>query len=150
MRYIKESLIAASPETVFAFHELPDAIERLVPPWENVTIIERADISKIGSRAVLKQYFLGIFSKNWVAEHTVYEPPHLFEDVQISGPFKYWRHRHIFEPAATGTLLRDEIDYELPIPIFGPLAAPIAVEPRLEKMFAYRHNVTKEWCESQH
>jgi len=34
MRFTKESVIRATPERVFAFHELPDAFERLMPPWE--------------------------------------------------------------------------------------------------------------------
>ncbi len=147
MRFVKESVIKASPERVFAFHELPDAIDRLIPPWEKATVVQKADISKIGSRAIVETSILGIFKTRWVAEHTAYDPPHSFEDVQISGPFRSWRHRHIVEPHPEGAVLRDEIEYEMPIPVFGPLAAPIAVTPRLEKMFDYRHKVTKEWCE---
>jgi hypothetical protein len=42
MLFIKESIIRASPEKVFAFHELPDALARLTPPWENARVIEAA------------------------------------------------------------------------------------------------------------
>ncbi len=147
MRFTKESLIDASPERVFAFHELPDAFERLMPPWENATIIQKADISKIGSRAIIEQKIFGIFSSRWVAEHTAYDPPRMFEDIQISGPFYRWRHRHIIEPHEHGAILRDEIEYTPPIPIFGPLAAPLVITPKLEKMFNYRHEVTRKWCE---
>lgn len=147
MKFVKESFIHATPEKVFAFHELPDAIDRLIPPWEKARVIQKADISVVGSQAIIETSILGIFKTRWVAEHTVYDPPRLFEDVQISGPFRSWRHRHIVEPHADGAILRDEIEYEMPIPIFGPLAAPIGVTPRLEKMFEYRHKVTKEWCE---
>lgn len=69
-------------------------------------------------------------------------------DVQIRGPFRSWRHRHIVGRIRTETVLRDEVEYELPIPIFGPLAAPVAVKLGDRKMFDYRHQVTKEWCES--
>ncbi len=147
MKFVKESVIKASPERVFAFHELPDAIERLIPPWENARIIQKADISKVGSRAIIEYKILWIITRRWVAEHTAYDPPHSFEDVQISGPFRSWRHRHIVEPHPDGAVLRDEIEYQMPIPIFGPLAAPLSVRPKLEKMFEYRHRVTKEWCE---
>ena len=148
MRFVKESVIKASPERVFAFHELPDAFERLIPPWEDAKIIQKADISKVGSRAIIEQKILWLFTSRWVAEHTVYDPPRSFEDVQISGPFRSWRHRHIVEPHADGATLRDEIEYEMPIPIFGPLAAPLVVTPKIEKMFEYRHQITKEWCEN--
>lgn len=148
MQFVRESVISAQPERVFAFHELPDAFELLMPPWEDAKIIQKADIKKIGSRAIIETKIFGFVTSRWVAEHTVYDPPRMFEDVQISGPFKSWRHRHIIEPHENGAILRDEIEYELPFSIFGMISAPFAIVPKLEKMFEYRHCVTKEWCEN--
>lgn len=147
MQFIKESIICAAPERVFAFHELPDAFERLIPPWENAKVIQKADISKIGSRAIIEMKVLSVFPAKWIAEHTKYEPPRMFEDVQISGPFHSWRHDHIIKPHADGAVLRDEVHYEPPFWIFGAFAAPFVIVPKLEKMFAYRHEVTRKWCE---
>lgn len=147
MKFVKETVIKASPERVFAFHELPDAFDRLVPPWENAKVIQKADISVIGSRAIIEQKIFGIVPSRWVAEHTAYEPPRMFEDVQISGPFASWRHRHIVEPHPEGAVLRDEIEFEPPMSFIGDLAAPLFIVPRIEKMFDYRHKATKEWCE---
>lgn len=149
MRFVKETFIRASPERVFAFHQLPDAFERLIPPWESIKVIQKADISKIGSRTIIDTKILGPIKKRLIAEHTAYDPPRMFEDTQIKGPFRSWRHRHIVEPHPDGAILRDEVEFEPPLAIFGPLAAPLAITPRLEKMFAYRHEVTKRWCESQ-
>lgn len=149
MKFVKESVIKAPPERVFAFHQLPDAFERLVPPWENATVVQKADISKIGSRAIIEQKIFGIVPSRWVAEHTAYDPPRSFEDIQVSGPFASWRHRHIVEPHADGAILRDEIEYEPPMSILGVLAAPILIVPKLEKMFDYRHQVTRAWCEDK-
>ncbi len=149
MRFVKESVIRAPPERVFAFHELPDAFERLVPPWENVAIIQKADITKIGSQAIIEQKIFGIIPTRWVAEHTAYDPPRSFTDVQISGPFAKWRHRHIVEPHPNGAILRDEVEYEPPMWILGALVTPFAIVPKLEKMFDYRHDVTKKWCENK-
>ena len=147
MQFIKESLINAAPERVFAFHELSDAMVRLLPPWENAEIVQKADISKIGSQAIIEQKIFGLIPSRWIAEHTAYDPPRMFEDVQISGPFKSWRHRHIIEPHNGGAVLRDEVDFEPPFWILGRLATPFAILPKLEKMFEYRHGVTREWCE---
>ena len=149
MKFVKESVIKFAPERVFAFHELPDAFERLLPPWENARIIQKADITKIGSRAVIEQKIFGLIRSRWVAEHTRYEPPQMFEDVQISGPFKSWRHQHIVLPHADGAILRDEIEYEPPLSFLGNLAAPFVIVPKLEKMFDYRHEVTRKWCEEE-
>jgi ligand-binding SRPBCC domain-containing protein len=147
MQFVKESIIRAAPEKVFAFHELEDAFERLMPPWEKGKIIQKADISKIGSRAIIETKLFGLIPVQWVAEHTKYEPPRMFEDVQISGPFKKWRHQHLVLPHESGAILRDEIEFEPPMWFLGQIAAPFAILPKLEKMFAYRHEVTRQWCE---
>lgn len=145
--FVKESVIAARPERVFAFHELPDALARLTPPWEASRVIKLAKISEINSEAVVETRILGVLPARWVARHTAYDPPRMFEDVQVAGPFRFWRHRHLIEPHAGGALLRDEIEYEPPLGLVGRLAAPFLIIPRLEKLFDYRHAATREWCE---
>lgn len=147
MHFVKESIIKATPDEVFAFHERPDAIELLVPPWENATVVQKAEISKIGSQAIIETRLFGLFPVRWIAEHTAYDPPRMFEDVQISGPFKSWRHKHIVEPHPEGAILRDEIEFEPPMWFLGRIAAPFAVIPKLTKMFDFRHDVTKRECE---
>lgn len=147
MLFTKQSLIRATPEHVFAFHELPDAFERLMPPWESARIVQTADISKIGSRAIIDITVFGVFTERWVAEHTAYDPPHSFVDTQVSGPFRAWRHTHIVEPHPEGATLRDEIEYRPPLSFIGGLAAPFIIGPKLKRMFAYRHEVTRRWCE---
>jgi ligand-binding SRPBCC domain-containing protein len=148
MRFVKESYIEATPERVFAFHELPDALARLIPPWEPVRVVEAARDLRPGSRAVIETRLFGLWPVRWVAEHTAYDPPRMFEDVQASGPFKAWRHRHTIEPSGAGSLLRDEIEFEPPLGPFGRAATPLLVLPRLRRMFDYRHRVTRGWCES--
>src|ERR1044071_5292282 len=112
--YIKESTIHAKPERVFAFHELPDALQRLTPPWESSLVVQAAPDIKVGSRAIIQTRILGLFPVRWVAEHKKYAPPYLFEDVQVQGPFRHWYHRHIIRPHAAGAVLRDEIEFEPP------------------------------------
>ncbi len=149
MQFIKETFINATAEEVFAFHESPQALERLSPPWETVNVLQLANIKEIGSRAIIETKLFGLIPVKWIAEHTKYDPPRMFEDVQISGPFASWRHQHIIIPHENGAILRDEIEFEPPMWIFGRLAAPFAILPKLEKMFEYRHKVTKEFCEKK-
>ncbi len=147
MIFVKESLIRAAPERVFAFHESPDALARLTPPWEKVRVIQAAEISQIGSRAIIETRILGLIPARWVAEHTVYDPPRMFEDIQVSGPFRQWRHRHIVLAHEEGALLRDEIEYEPPLGFIGRIVAPHLIVPRLQRLFDYRHQATRQWCE---
>jgi ligand-binding SRPBCC domain-containing protein len=148
MKFVKESLIAARPELVFAFHELPDALARLTPPWEKARVVQPAPDLHIGATAIVETRLFGLFPVRWVAKHTLYDPPRMFEDVQVSGPFHSWRHRHIVEPHRDGSILRDDVEYEPPLGFIGRLSAPLLVVPRLQRMFDYRHRVTREWCEA--
>lgn len=148
MRFIKESIIHAEPERVFAFHLLPDALERLTPPGENVVVVQKADITEVGSRAIIDQKLFGLFPSRWIAEHTAYDPPRMFEDTQVSGPFAKWRHQHFVEPHAEGAVLRDIVDYEAPLGFLGRWTDALVIVPKLERAFDHRHEVTREWCES--
>ena len=147
MRFVHESVIRAAPERVFAFHELPDALARLTPPWERTRVVRPAASLRPGEVAVVETRVLGLVPVRWVAEHTLYDPPRLFEDVQREGPFREWRHRHIIEPHAEGALLRDEVEFEPPLGPLGRVAAPLLILPRLRRLFEYRHRATREWCE---
>jgi ligand-binding SRPBCC domain-containing protein len=160
MKFVKESIIQASPELVFAFHELPDALARLTPPWESARVIEPAKDLRVGSTAIVETRILGLIPSRWVAKHTVYDPPRMFEDIQVSGPFRQWRHRHIVLPggeregagaevSGSTAVLRDEIEYEPPLWFIGRLMAPLLIIPRLGRLFEYRHRITREWCEAK-
>ena len=149
MRFVKESIIRAEPERVFAFHELPDALERLMPPWEAARVVVPPENLHKGTRTVVETKLFGLLPVRWEALHTAYDPPRVFEDVQVSGPFKSWRHRHIVEPCELGARLRDDIEYEPPAGFMGRLFAPLLIERRLKRLFDYRHEVTKRWAEER-
>ena len=148
MLFVKESRIRASPERVFAFHEQQNALELLLPPWESARVIRSAKIYEVGSRAIVETRIFGPITMRWIAEHTIYDPPRVFEDIQIKGPFRSWRHRHVILPHAEGAILKDEIEYEPPLGFLGRALAPLLIENRLSKLFEYRHQVTREWCEN--
>jgi ligand-binding SRPBCC domain-containing protein len=78
-----------------------------------------------------------------VAEHVAYEPGVSFEDVMVKGPFAHWHHKHLCLPHPDGCLLRDEIEYAAPFGWLGRLMDPIAVRPRLQRLFDYRHEATR-------
>jgi ligand-binding SRPBCC domain-containing protein len=148
MQFVKESRIAASPDRVFAFHESPGALRRLTPPWERLELESGGQSIRVGSRVVLRTR-LGPIPLRWVAEHVEYRPPHLFADVQLSGPFARWHHRHEFlDDGQGGTILRDVVDYELPMGALGRWFGGGLVRSRLARMFKYRHDATRRIVES--
>lgn len=147
-QYVKLTPIDASPDVVFRFHESPDVLPHLIPPWENMKMVESAGSLRPGSRVVLRGS-LGVIPIQWIAIHTEYDPPHLFADRQESGPFAYWYHRHRFlDDGQGGTLLRDEVEYAVPLGVIGRWLGGWLVRRKLEAMFAYRHEKTKSLIES--
>lgn len=143
MRFQRESVLRASVAEVFAFHEAPGALEALTPPWETVRVVRRGASLAPGTR-VLLSVKLGPFWRDWEAEHTRYRKDAFFEDVQVRGPFASWRHLHRFEPApGGGCRLIDEVDYELPLGALGRLLGGRLAAAKLERLFAFRHEVTR-------
>ena len=148
-RFIKQSEIDAPPEAVFAFHERPGVVEKLTPPWERIEVLEAAPDLKPGTRTVFR-VFLGPLPRLWVAEHTEYIPARLFAAVQRKGPFAYWYHRHIFEPTGRNTtLMKDDVEYALPLGRLSDLIAGRFVRAKLQRMFDYRHRVLAEKMREQ-
>ncbi len=134
-----ESTVSAPVAEVFGWHERRGAINRLLPPWEPVEVVQEAPALTPGSRAVLRLAVPGKVGPRWVAEHVEYAPPHGFRDLQVSGPFKNWQHWHRFaETPDDGTVMTDEVSYELPLGSLGNIATG-TVKSRLRRMFAYRH-----------
>jgi ligand-binding SRPBCC domain-containing protein len=148
VRFTARSTIRTTPETLFAFHELPDTFARLMPPWEKSRVIESAPNLHVGSRAIVDAHIAPGIVIRWESVHTAYDPPHSFEDQQARGPFRSWRHRHIIEPHPDGALLIDDIEYDPPLGILGRIFGKFIIERRLRRLFEYRHRVTKDYLEA--
>lgn len=128
----------ASAEAVFAWHERPGALERLMPPWESATVEQRTGGISDGARTVLS-IPVGPFSVRWVARHRNTIPGRQFVDEQVSGPFAHWVHLHKMVPASDGTsLLHDRVEFTPPFGAIGALMAPW-LRRRVERMLRYRH-----------
>lgn len=150
MRFRHETQIEASAEEVFAFHESPDALTQLIPPWENMRVVESSGSLRVGSRVILAGRVWGMIPVRWVAEHVEYDPPNCFADIQTSGPFRSWYHRHWMIRTELGTtILRDEVEYQLPMAWLGRYLGNWLVKRKLEAMFEYRHQVTKRLVEAK-
>ena len=67
-----------------------------------------------------------------------------FTDVQVSGPYKLWRHRHVFSEVEGGTCMRDVVNYALPFGALGRLANRFQVSRDLSRIFEYRTQRVRE------
>ncbi|TWT87925.1 TIGR01777 family oxidoreductase [Stieleria varia] len=155
--YVASTSLPVSETDAFSYHDRPGALQRLIPPWESA-IVERSDGSlAVGSEVVLKTSLFGV-PLRWLARHTEYDPPQLFADTQVSGPFAQWDHRHSFSngvandaadnPSQTilqdHCVMKDAVTYRLPLGMIGKMMGGGLVKGKLESMFAYRHRVTRD------
>ena len=146
-RFIKESRIKASAATVFAFHEAPDAFEQLQPPWQTSQIVQPPTSLEVGTQVIVRVR-LGPLWQRIVAEHVEYEPGRMFADRMIEGPFAEWYHRHVVTPISDDeATLTDDITYRLPLGPVGALFGGWFARGELERLFDYRHDVTRRGCE---
>jgi ligand-binding SRPBCC domain-containing protein len=61
------------------------------------------------------------FGITWTMTSTIteWDRPHRFVDEQLKGPFRSFRHEHVFEPVEHGTRLVDHVEFEAPFGILG-------------------------------
>jgi ligand-binding SRPBCC domain-containing protein len=135
--------LAASADIVFAWHEEPEAFDRLTPPWASVRVLKRRGGIRDGAQVLLRlgPSPLGI---RWHLRHVEYQRGRSFTDVQVTGPFRSWRHVHRITPEGTqASLLEDHITYEMPLGRLGWLVGRLIVQRQLMRLFAFRHAVTR-------
>jgi ligand-binding SRPBCC domain-containing protein len=123
---------------VFAFFEDARNLGRITPPWLNFKIVNPEGIRmKAGAEINYVIGWMGLPIK-WKTIIKDYEPPHLFIDEQASGPYSLWHHEHTFEDTGAGVVIRDQVDYRLPLGVLGRVAHALMVKRQLLEIFRYR------------
>ncbi len=124
---------------VFAWHMRPGALDRLIPPWEKVTIESRQGTPATGGRVKFRVR-LGAADISAEFLHTDFVEDLFFRYEQVRGPFTRWVHTHRFKPEdGGGCVVEDHVDWELPMGAAGRLLGGSSVEGELERLFAFRH-----------
>lgn len=159
-QFVTEQWLPYPPELVFAFFANPENLPRLMPRWQSARI-EEAHILPPPPRPESAPRYPGIAAGDgtrliltvrpvplspirlpWEALIEDFQWNQGFCDVQLRGPFKYWRHCHSVHPAIHpetsqhGTTVRDEVTYDHPLAAF--------VKPGLAYVFRYRQKRTAE------
>ncbi len=75
----------------------------------------------------------------WQSSIEKWEPGKRFVDRQIKGPYRWWHHTHLFETLGKGTLITDEVEYQVPGGWLGALLAGPFVARNLKSIFEFRY-----------
>ncbi len=142
----RSTRIQAPASSLREWHFEEGAFEKLTPPWEKARVIESPGPLTDGARAVI-EIRMGPLKQTWIAEHEITEDG--FMDRQIEGPFAFWEHHHRFLPLDDGSSqLVDSIEYRLPFGTLGRIFGGPMVRAKLNRMFRYRHDVTRKALEA--
>jgi ligand-binding SRPBCC domain-containing protein len=166
-RFQSEQELPYPLEAVFAFFADPANLPRLMPAWQDARI-ESATwitppppptpfpgsdkiIAGTGTRLTLtiRPVPFSPIRTTWQAQIEDFAWLCGFCDVQLRGPFKYWRHCHTLTADAQGTHLLDAVEYELPVGFLSPLANMLFIRRQLAATFRYRHQRTLELLASK-
>jgi ligand-binding SRPBCC domain-containing protein len=108
-------LVPAPIGEVFAFFAEPDNLARLTPPGMRFEFLTEDRQMREGLVIDYRLRPLLGMPVRWQTLVDRYDPPGAFHDVQARGPYRAWRHTHRFEAVKGGTLVRDEVEYALPL-----------------------------------
>lgn len=142
MRHVLErSLFIPRPRPqVFAFFADARNLERITPALLRFHILTPGPIEM--KAGVLIDYQLRLYGLpvRWRTRIDEFTPPFSFVDVQLSGPYRSWHHRHQFAEVPGGTRMHDRVEYDLPFGPLGALAHTLLVRRTLNRIFDHRNS----------
>lgn len=145
--FIKTSYINCEVTDLFDFHMQPSNILKITPKDTKVEMISNSSHPKLNEIVKIKttKYFISMM---WEVKITQIEKPNLLVDLALKSPFAFWEHKHIFIKHKDRSELRDVITYKLPFGFIGKLFG-FFIKKDIQKMFDYRHKITKEILENR-
>jgi len=134
----REQMLPLQTSQVFSFFADASNLEVITPPWLHFKILNK-EIPKSGAGTQIdyRLRWRGL-PVRWRTQIAAWDPPHRFEDVQVKGPYRLWRHTHLFEAIGRATRMTDIVHYSLPLGPVGALAHRMIVSSDLEAIFDFR------------
>lgn len=132
-------------EEAWDFFSDPKNLKIITPPWLGFKITSQVPEEVYTGLLIAYQVtpILGI-SMDWVTEIAQIKKPYFFVDEQKVGPYKFWRHQHIFKQTPSGIEMRDIVNYSLPLGLIGQFTHNLFVRKQLEEIFDFRYQVLEK------
>ncbi|NNF05737.1 MAG: SRPBCC family protein [Candidatus Eisenbacteria bacterium] len=127
----------------FDFFAAAENLERITPPELQFKIVSPKPVHiEEGALIDYRLKLMGI-SFGWRTQITNWDPPHVFTDSQLKGPYRQWIHTHRFWEENGKTQMTDEVRYKLPLFPLGEVAYPL-VRLQVRRIFAYRGEAIRD------
>ena len=135
-------------EEVFQFFSKPENLSVITPAKLGFKILSPNPIKmEVGRLIDYNIYLLGI-PIHWRTLITDYEPPNMFVDQQIKGPYAMWHHTHTFHKVKGGVEIKDRVVYSIPFGFLGRLLNYLWIKRDLNNIFLYRKKVIDKLFEN--
>lgn len=127
----------------FQFFSDEKNLEKITPPFLHFKV-QKKSTQKImeGTLIDYKLKLHGVPIK-WQTKINSFCTNEYFVDEQVSGPYKKWVHKHEFISCKGGTIIRDEVVYQLPFGAIGRLFLSPFVKKDINLIFNYRQKKLK-------
>lgn len=142
----REQQINCDIETAWKFFSAANNLSKITPKDMNFTVRTKMESDEIYEGMIIDYYVSPLFGikMDWQTEITQVNHHRSFTDFQKKGPYKLWNHFHEFIPNEKGVLIKDTVDYELPLGFLGEIAHRLFVKSKVEHIFSYRFNILEK------
>ncbi|ASE60200.1 SRPBCC family protein [Chryseobacterium indologenes] len=139
----REQQLNCDIETAWKFFSSANNLSEITPKDMGFTVLTEMENDEIDEGMIIDYYISPLFGirMKWQTEITHVDFQKSFIDFQKKGPYKLWNHHHEFIPNEYGVLMRDTIEYELPVGFLGEIAHKLFVKKKLEYIFDYRFRI---------
>ena len=138
--------IPISLQEAWAFFSKPDNLKEITPPSLGFNIISKYHGEKMYAGQIIEytvKPILGI-PLYWMTEITHVADEKYFVDEQRFGPYALWHHQHHFKEVEGGVLMRDILNYAIPLGPLGQFANLVFVKGQIDKIFSFREKAIIE------
>ncbi len=139
----REQQLNCDIETAWKFFSSANNLSEITPKDMGFIVLTEMADDEIYEGMIIDYYVSPLWGikMKWQTEITQVDFQKSFTDFQKKGPYKLWNHHHEFISNEEGVLMRDTINYELPMGFLGEIAHRLFVRKKLEHIFDYRFRV---------
>ena len=136
----REQFIPRPIEEVFGFFSNAANLQAITPPHLDFRILTPQPVRmEAGTLLDYRLKWHGIPIR-WRTRILEWNPPLVFVDLQLQGPYRLWHHTHTFRSENGSTVMQDIVKYELPLGPLGELAHTVKVRSDVGRIFDFRRD----------
>lgn len=130
-----ETRLARPVEDVWSWASDVERLDAVTPPWFTLAPLSPPPLDLAEGVEIEYRFRWRFLVGRWRSRIVDWQPPTFFAYEQARGPFRRFRHEHLFEVSEGGTRMIDRVLYRA---WGGSLVDRSLVAPDLDRIFAFR------------